>query len=99
MRIFHSVSVILQDTINDKSVFPQFNERDRWDNNEDKIDYIYSGSFEERQYLTGVFTLKIQKYRYMASDGSYELYYPVKTKNRCIVLYFTDRQRYGKLGS
>lgn len=96
---FPSVSVILQDLIDNKPVFLQFSAQDHWNKYEEKIDYIYPCSFEERQYLTRVFTGNIQKPHYTASDGFYALYYPVKTKNRIIILFFTDRQRYGKLGS
>lgn len=97
---FPSVSLILQDAIGEKEVFLRFGgyyQEDRKTVN--KVDYIYPCSKDEREYLKDVFAAGKRAYRFSAADGFYELYFPVKIDDRVIILYFTDRQKYGKLGS
>ena len=53
----------------------------------------------EKEYLNQVFQHNSKHIRFEAENGSYELFYPYQYKNKTIVLYFTDRQSYGKLGS
>jgi NADH:ubiquinone oxidoreductase subunit 5 (subunit L)/multisubunit Na+/H+ antiporter MnhA subunit len=96
---FPSVSLIHSDTIGSKEVFIRFNEWFRWSKDKSKADFIYSATTGEREYMKNVFQNKSTKHRYTASDGNYELYYPVLQNNKIFILYFTDRQRYGKLGS
>ena len=97
---FPSVSLILQDKIGEKEVFLRFSgyyDEDRKTVN--KAAYMYPCSKDEREYLKDVFDKGKRAHRFSASDGFYELYFPVKIDNRMILLYFTDRQTYGKLGS
>lgn len=96
---FPSVSLIHFDTIAQKEVFLQFNEWFHWSEGISKADFIYSATAEEREYMKNIFLNKGTKHRYTASDGNYELYYPVFQNNKIFILYFTDRQRYGKIGS
>lgn len=98
---FPSVSVVVADRIGDKQEFLDFSNYSRWrdfDKNT-REDYIFTSSAIERDYLGQVFGGKTEKTRFSAHDGFYELYYPVKAGGRIIVLYFTDRTQYGKLGS
>jgi hypothetical protein len=53
----------------------------------------------ERDYLNKVFNENFNEIRFSASDGNYQLYYPYSKDGKRIVLYFSDYQRYGKLGS
>lgn len=94
---FPSISLIHLDTIDSKEVFLQFDRYTYWPKNGSKLDFIFSVSAKEREYLKNVFQNKSTKHRYTASDGYYELYYPVIQNNRFFVLFFTDRQRYGKI--
>jgi hypothetical protein len=96
---FPSMRVIIRDRIEDKDVFLNFGNWFSWSQNKKKTEYIYSCSAEERKYLQESFNNKITKHRFSAADGHYELYYPIKTNEGFIVLYFTDNQRYGKIGS
>lgn len=65
----------------------------------DKKRYVATLNLEEKEYLDQVFKKGSKQIRFRAKDGFYELYYPYHTKNKTIVLYFSDRQYYGKLGS
>jgi hypothetical protein len=96
---FPSVSVIQQDTVDSKKVYLSFGKWFSWKAQKPKSAFIYSCSADERKYLGEVFNGKTDKHRFSASDGSYELYYPVKSESAVIVLYFSSRQRYGKIGS
>jgi hypothetical protein len=94
---FKNIVLIVADQIQGKQVFLGFNEVS--DKLPEKIDKIFSCSQAERQYLRAVFSGKTDTFNFSSSDGHYELYFPVKTKQRTIILYFTDYQRYGKFGS
>jgi len=96
---FPSMHVIINDNIEGKNVPLQFGGWFSWSSNKSKTEYIYSCSAEEREDLIECFQKKQEKHRFSAADGNYELYYPVKADSGFIVLYFTDRQRYGKIGS
>jgi hypothetical protein len=63
------------------------------------VDYIRSVSPDERVYLKSVFAGETTDYRFSAHDRQYELYYPVVVDERVVVLYLSDYQRYGKIGS
>ncbi|SPL69574.1 peptidase [Acinetobacter stercoris] len=66
----------------------------------DKKRYIQTLDLDEKQYLDEVFKHNSKQALFKAKDGYYELFYPYQSQNpKTIVLYFTDRQYYGKLGS
>ena len=65
----------------------------------DKQDYVRQLSLKEKEYLKSVFEQGNREIKFEADDGNYQLFYPYKDQNKTIVLYFSDRQRYGKLGS
>lgn len=64
-----------------------------------KKDFLFPTSSPERKYLDSVFKNGNRDYRFSASDGSYELFYPYFKGDKKIVIYFSEQQRYGKLGS
>ncbi len=98
---FPRIALILRDTIEGRPILLEFgpvyyaSEEDRME----KVDFIFSTSPEERTYLNRVFDGNTSEVKFSASDGNYELYYPIPTQHRIIVLYLSDRQRYGKIGS
>lgn len=94
---FQSIMLIVEDEMQGKKLFLGLNHI--YEKLPDKTANIFSCSKDEREYLRKVFAGEDSTHRFSSSDGRYELYYPVKTKNRIIVLYFTDYQRYGKFGS
>lgn len=53
----------------------------------------------EREYLNEVFFNESEEVRFSAADGSYELFYPFSKDGKTVVLYFSDYQSYGKIGS
>ncbi len=94
--------VIVPDTVQNKPVWLNFGAYDSFADGQkvlQKEDFIYAASADERAYLQQVFAGQTQAPRYSAYDGHYELYYPVQTANGRLVLYVTDNQRYGKVGS
>lgn len=100
---FPSVNVLVKDTINGSTVFLGFNEY-KGENLKDTIkpqksDYIYKTTQVEREYLDKIFSGKSKEIRYSNHDGEYELFYPYRKGKKVIVLYFSEEQRYGKLGS
>jgi hypothetical protein len=101
-KYFPHVSVITKDSIDNSNVFLGFQRYygDEQDTTQPlKKNYILQTTKEERDYLNSVFDRGIKATRFSAHDGSYELYYPVFRENKTIVLYFSDYQRYGKMGS
>ena len=64
-----------------------------------KIRHIYKTTQVEREYLDKIFSGKSEELRYSNHDGEYELFYPYKKGKKIIVLYFSEQQRYGKIGS
>lgn len=95
---FRSLSLIVEDTVQGKNAFLRISSYIR-DTLPKKATLVHTCSKEEREYLKKVFSGESDDYRFSSHDGRYELYYPVKTKNRIIVLYFYDYQYYGKIGS
>ncbi|MDF2437413.1 MAG: hypothetical protein K0Q95_1789 [Bacteroidota bacterium] len=99
---FPFVTVIVADSIDKSKVFLGFRTYHR--NNNDsigpvKIDFIQETTEEERKYLIGVFYDRVEEVRFSSIDGHYELFYPVIKNGKKIVLYFSEYQRYGKIGS
>ena len=99
---FPYVSVIVADTIDNSQVFLGFGEY--YGKVGDTIipkknEFIYKTTEVEREYLKNVFYKKSDAIRFSASDGKYELFYPYSKGGKTIILYFSDYQRYGKIGS
>jgi hypothetical protein len=101
---FPQVLVIQRDLIDQKSVFLSFNyyyagSEDDKTKDFNKQDFIFSTGKDERTYLTSVFAGKTSAYLFNNKQGNYELFYPVSVGNKRYVMYFSDYQRYGKIGS
>jgi hypothetical protein len=99
---FPYVSVIVIDSIDQSQYFLGF--RDYYGKLNDTIqpikkDFMRQTTKEEREYLDNVFYRNNDKIRFSASDGRYELFYPYIKEGKKIVLYFSDFQSYGKIGS
>lgn len=99
---FPYVSLIVVDSIDKSQVFLGF--RDYYGKLNDTIqpikkNFILQTTKVERDYLDNVFNKELDKIRFSASDGRYELFYPYLKDGKKIVLYFSDYQRYGKIGS
>ncbi len=104
-KSFPNVSVIVKDSIENDQVFLAFREyADQYDENKvliqpEKRSFLMKTNAAEREYLNRVFNEGSAEKRFSASDGNYELYYPYTKDGKTIVLYFSDYQRYGKMGS
>lgn len=96
---FPSIAVLIPDTVQRQPVILRFGQRGHWRKTSRKIDYIFATSTMERSYLDSALEGKDKKPLFSASDGSYELYYPVHLDSGPMILYLTDHRRYGKLGS
>jgi hypothetical protein len=99
---FPNVLVIVKDSINNSDVFLGFRDyqipSDKTIRPE-KQKFILETTKPERDYLKKVFDENYQEIRSSATDGNYQLYYPYFKDSKKVVLYFSDFQRYGKLGS
>ncbi|WP_348944510.1 hypothetical protein ABHF33_13915 [Chitinibacter sp. FCG-7] len=98
---FPEVMIITPDTIDGKKLFLGFGGKQYHDEKEntEKSAYIYSTTHAERDYLSRVFFGTEVNYRFHSEKGNYQLYFPTTVNGKRMVLYFSDFQRYGKLGS
>lgn len=99
---FPYVSVIVADSIDQSEVVLGFKhyQGTLYDTIQPaKKDFIHQTTKEERLYLKDVFYEGHEQIRYSASNGKYELFYPYIKNGKVIVLYFSDYQSYGKIGS
>ncbi|MDQ3632983.1 MAG: peptidase [Acidobacteriota bacterium] len=99
---FPYVSVIVEDSIDNSDVYLGFSDYARADDKNyqpKKKNFIFSASKLDRDYLNKVFNEGYAEKRFTAHDGKYELFYPYFEGDKKIVLYFSDFQQYGKLGS
>lgn len=100
---FPSIIVLAKDEIKGNAVYLGFTDYSKIEAQDStaptKKYYIEKTTGEEREYLDKIFGRKTKAYRYSAHDGNYELFYPIIRGNKIIVLHFSDRQRYGKMGS
>ena len=100
---FPSVKVIVKDSINGSPVYLGFDHY-YGENLNDKRQaqkrvYLHETTKEERDYLSTVFVKGSNEVRYSSYNGNYELFYPYRKNGKTIILYFSEQQRYGKLGS
>jgi hypothetical protein len=100
---FPNVSIIVMDTIDNSKVFLGFNDYYHGNLSDTiqpkKQDFLRETTKEERDYLFKVFEDNFNEVRFSARKGNYELFYPKTQNGKTIVLYFSDYQRYGKIGS
>ena len=104
-RNFPYASVIVRDELDGAPVYLAFREYSTHKNDAGEVvqperkSYLLRLSQPDRDYLNKVFDEGLTETRFTASDGNYELYYPYVKDGKRIVLYFSDYQRYGKMGS
>jgi hypothetical protein len=98
---FPYISIIVKDTIDNKEVFLYFTERSNVAEEKEprKVNYIFATSKEEKANLDSIFAGHNNSQLFSANDGKYELYYPIKTSEKTIILYLSEYQNYGKIGS
>ena len=108
---FPYVAVIVVDSIDNSQVFLSFRTYYSYEEIEivtdsiqlqkqpQKKSYIRQTTQVERDYLNKVFFENYNGVRFSARQGQYELFYPYFKDDKKIVLYFSDYQRYGKIGS
>lgn len=63
-----------------------------------KANFIRQTTSEEREYLKSVFDENSTDHRYSSYKGRYELFYPYTDGDKKVVIYFSEQQRYGKIG-
>jgi hypothetical protein len=96
----HSLDIVIQDTVDGESVFLLVGNIYIGDKGlGKKIDYIYKCSKAEKDYLTKVFNSGFSNKRFDSKNGNYELFFPIKSKGKSIVLKYSEYQRYGKIRS
>lgn len=99
---FPNVAVIVRDTIDNSQVWLSFS---RYIGigidtvQPPKKQYMLRTTKSEREYFNRVFDQNENGIRYVSNKGQYELYYPYSANGKTIILYFSDYQRYGKIGS
>ena len=97
------MSILVRDSINDEPVYLGFTRYKSGVLNDTifpfKKDFIRKTTQPEREFLKSVFEDGNEKYRYSTHDGKYELFYPYFKGEKRIVIYFSEYQRYGKIGS
>lgn len=102
---FPNVSVIVKDQIDGTDVFLAFRDYRPTRNEKgeslhlQKLTYLMRTTKADRDYLNRVFDEGFSETRFTASDGNYELFFPYFKDGKKIVLFFSDYQRYGKMGS
>lgn len=101
-KSFPEVSILVQDTLDGASTFLVFKNY-RFNYNDsiplDKENFILPTTVEERAYLHDVFQEGNRTRRYTAHDGHYELFFPYQEGEKQVVFYFSDHNRFGKIGS
>lgn len=98
---FPEVMQVVPDAIDGKKVWLGLTRWNKLNGNQelDKLRYIVPGTQAEREYLEAVFSGRTTEHRFRAEKGNYELYFPVAVAGKTVVLYLSDQQRYGKIGS
>lgn len=100
---FPQIQIIKLDTIDKSPILLGFNNNSYYSRNDTiqprKRDFILKTTQEEREYLYKVFNELNPEVKFSANDGNYDLYYPYIKDGKMVVFYFSDYQRYGKIGS
>lgn len=100
---FPHVSILVKDSIDSEPVFLGFTAYYNGNLTDTiqpaKKTFIRKTTQPERDYLNTVFEDGNNDYRYSSHDGRYELFYPFMKGQKRIIIYFSEYQRYGKIGS
>lgn len=100
---FPHVSILVKDSIDYEPVILGFTKNYSSSLNDTilplKRRFIRKTTQPEREYLKTVFNEENEKYRYSSHDGRYELFYPYRKEGKIVIIYFSEYQRYGKIGS
>jgi len=95
---FPQVQAVVLDNIEGKSYLLAYSESSGFEK-VTRADFIYPCSAEERRYLRAALSGKTNKPRFTADDYTYELYFPVVSQGRRMVLFLSKNSRYGNYGS
>jgi len=99
---FPNVSILVQDSIDSEPSILGFTKYYRGTLNDtiapQKGKFIRETTQIERKYLNKVFRGSNEAYRYSSHDGRYELFYPYTKEDKKVIIYFSESQRYGKIG-
>ncbi|QQO10464.1 hypothetical protein [Breznakiella homolactica] len=94
-------AIILEDEINGNNFYLTFNRWDEISKNENteinKLRYIRNYDFKERQYLERVFNDGYNEKYFIQNNDSYDLFIPYRNGEKTIIVFFSNRQRYGSL--
>lgn len=99
---FPNVYLIVKDSIEKSPILLSFRSYNGQFNDStllSKTTYMLQTTKDEREYLNQVFNEDFKEIRFSAHKGEYQLFYPYFNNGKKMVLYFTDFQRYGKMGS
>jgi hypothetical protein len=94
-------SIIVSDTINGNTIYLKFSSHTYLSDRSEpvKTHHKFNASLEERKYLNNVFENGYDKHLFSSDHGKYKLFFPYKKGNKTIVLWFSNRLEYGKIGS
>lgn len=97
------ISILVKDSINEEPVILGITDSYQADLTDTipplKRKFIQQTTQPERAYLKTIFEGENRDYRYSSHDGRYELFYPYEKDGNIIIIYFSEYQRYGKIGS
>ncbi len=101
---FPKVTLLMADKVNGKPVVIEITSRSdsRLDDKTQvisKLEFIKAVDLVEKTYLDAVFQGQKSESQHTAFDGRHELFYPVRSGSKNMVLLFSDSLSYGKYGS
>ncbi|NLT52391.1 MAG: hypothetical protein GXX85_15915, partial [Ignavibacteria bacterium] len=96
---FPSISFVYMINKNGRNIFVNIQENTNWFSSSKIEDHIFSCSKEENEYLKNVFIKEYHNHKFIKENSNYRLYFPYKKGKDLFVIYFSDYQRYGKIGS
>ncbi len=96
---FPSISLIYMINKNGRNIFVNIQENTNWYSNSKIENQIFTCSKEENEYLKNVFLKEYYNHKFIKENSNYRLYFPFKKGKDIFVIYFSDYQRYGKIGS
>lgn len=102
-KYFPHISVIVKDKFDESDVYLNFTSNNIYIENDTVVPavsrFIMETTKVERDYYTQIFESGKENIRFSSHNGQYELFFPYHYGGKIIILYFSDYQRYGKMGS